>query len=207
VELERRRAHPDVVGRRRRDRAVDAEDGDREAVAGPRVTREHDAVGGVEPADDRPAARAQRERQLAVDPDLGVVVDDDLEDGGHARRVQRADPARDLDVDAVPVERHAPVAEARHRLLGGEHAPRRVVEVGRLGVGLDVVGAVGRAAGAEVVGDVGEGDLADRRIRVAPAAADQRRAIRGLQVDDRQRLAGQHLGGAREPHAATFTTK
>src|SRR5207248_1606252 len=52
VQLERRAAHPDVVGRRGGDRTVDAEDGEPEGLPGPRIAREHDAVGYVEAARD-----------------------------------------------------------------------------------------------------------------------------------------------------------
>ena len=60
--------------------------------------------GRVESGDDRPARVAERGRQLAVDPHLGVVVDDDLEDDGAARRVEVADPLGNGDRDPVPVE-------------------------------------------------------------------------------------------------------
>ena len=124
VEVERCRSHPDVVPRRGRDRPVDAEDGDRERLARPRIACQHDAVGRVE-APDRPTAGvADRDRQLAVHPDLCVVVDHDLEDHGRAGRVEVADPLGDRHVDLVPVEADAPVGEAQPRLAGAQAAQR-----------------------------------------------------------------------------------
>ena len=152
VEVERRGAHPDVVVRRGGDRAVDAEHGDLEAVARPRVAREHDAVGRVEAADDLAAGVAERDRQRAVDPHLGVVVDGDLEDDGGAGRVEVADALGDRDAGAVPVEAHAALREPALRVGGREGLPARVVVVQALRVRHDVVGAVGNIAGAERVG-------------------------------------------------------
>ena len=110
---------------------------------GLRVARQHDAVGRVEAADAPAAGVAERERQLAVDPDLGVVVDHDLEDDGRAGRVEVADPLGDRDVDPVPVEADAAVGEpqlrlARARALPAESsksAPRRAGRRRRCGSG------------------------------------------------------------------------
>ena len=119
VEVQRRGAHPDVVARRGRDRPVDAEDRDGEGLAGLGVTSEHYPVGCIEAADRTAARVADRDRQLAVHPDLGVVVDHDLEDDGRAGRVEVADPLGDRDVDFVPVEADAAVGEAQLRLRRG----------------------------------------------------------------------------------------
>src|SRR3954451_18090278 len=90
VEVERRGAHPDVVARRGRDRAVDAEHRDLKALTRPRVPRQDDAVGSIEDAHDVAAACAQHEWQPAVHPYLRVVVDYDLEHDGPAGRVELA---------------------------------------------------------------------------------------------------------------------
>ena len=74
--------------------SVDAEDGELELLPGPRVAGEHDAIGRVEPLDELAAGLPQHQRKLPVHPDLGVVVDDQLEDDGRAGDVEAADLAR-----------------------------------------------------------------------------------------------------------------
>ena len=75
VEVDRRRADPDEVRRRRGERAVDAEDRELDPLAGLHIPTDDDAVGRVPPA-DHPAARlAERFRESPIDPDLGAVQD------------------------------------------------------------------------------------------------------------------------------------
>ena len=60
--------------------------------------------GALKPLTSEPPVWPSDARQLAVHPDLGVVVDDDLEDDRGAGRLERADALRDRDADAIPVE-------------------------------------------------------------------------------------------------------
>ena len=105
IEVERRRAHPDEVGGRVGERPVDAEHRELDLLAragrrAPSTTR----FGRVA-ALDRQAARSGRaRRQLAVDPDLGVVVDHVSNTTVDAGRIEGADLLGHGDVDAVPVE-------------------------------------------------------------------------------------------------------
>ena len=59
------------------------------------VVGQQHAIGGVEAAGHLPARVAEPMRQLAVDPDLGVVVDHDLEHNARAGRIEVADPLGD----------------------------------------------------------------------------------------------------------------
>ena len=214
VDVERRRAHPDVVARRGGDRAVDAEDGDRERLSRSGVAGEDDAVRRVEAGNDRAARVAEGVRQLAVHPDLGIVVDHDLEHDRRARRVELADPLGEGDVDRVPVEADAAVREAKLRLARRQLTPVAVAD--------DVVGPVRDGAGAERIlrrAELDELDLLDPGIGIAPAAADEGDSLVGLQVDDRVGAARQELARPGQPgggderidgghgYASTLTTK
>ena len=159
-------------------------------------------LGALKPATTWPPDYSERERHLAVDPDLGVIVDDDLEHERRAGGVELADPLGNGDRDPVPVEAHAPVREPAHRVLGREPPPARVVEVACVRARSDVVGAVGDVAGPERVRGAGTGELdevglLDTRVGVAPLPADERAARGGLQVDDGVGPAGQQLGRSR----------
>ena len=58
-------------------------------LIGSRVPGQHDAVRGVESLHQGAPGLTEWPRQLPVDPDLRVVVDDDFEDDGRARGVER----------------------------------------------------------------------------------------------------------------------
>jgi hypothetical protein len=135
VEAERRRADPDVVGGRVRERAVDAEHGELELLPGLYAVREDHAIGGAVPLDHRAAALAERIVQIAVEPDLGVIVDHDLEHEGRAGRIERADALGDGDVDPIPVEGDSPGRAPPLERGRIEHLPARIVEVCGAGLG------------------------------------------------------------------------
>jgi len=107
---------------------------DLEAVAGPRVAGQKDAVGRVEAGHDLAAVQPERERHLAVDPDFRVVVDRDLEHDSRPGGIEGADTVGDRDVDAVPVEADAAGREPAHRVCRPEPLPPRLVEVDALRV-------------------------------------------------------------------------
>ena len=140
-------------------------------------------MGAVEAAGNVASDVAQRVRQLAVDPHLGVVVDHDLEHDAGAGRIEVADALGDRHAEAVPVEAHAALAETKLRLLGQQRPPGRVVVVGRLGVGLDVERPVWLDPGSErIIGmaDLDELDLADACVGVAPLPRHERDPRLGL---------------------------
>src|SRR5262249_13040785 len=83
---------------------IRGEDCQLERLPGPGVAREDDAVWRVEPANQRTAGLPEHTGELSVDPDLCVVVDDDLEDRGRPGRVESAHPFRDGHADAIPTE-------------------------------------------------------------------------------------------------------
>ena len=82
VEVKRCRLDPDEVLRAVRNRPVDAEDRKLNALAGLRVSREDYAIGGVESLDHRSARLPQHPGHLAVDPDLGIIIDHDFKSDG-----------------------------------------------------------------------------------------------------------------------------
>ena len=124
VELERGGAHPDVVARRGRDRPVDAEHGERNALARPRVAREHDAVGGVE-AGDHLAAGRRRARAAARRRPRPRRSRRRRPRTRRSRRWGRARRSRSGMVTAIRYQlKHTrPFGEPAHRVLGRELHP------------------------------------------------------------------------------------
>ena len=148
-----------------------------------------------------PPGLAERERQLAVHPDLGVVVDDDLEDDRRAGGVEIAGSLGDRHGDPVPVEAHAAVREPEHRLLGSERAPVGVVELEPFRVRDDGVRAIRDRARPEGVlrrAELDEVDLLDTAVRIPPLTAHEGGSLRCLQVDDRVRAPRKKLRGPGE---------
>src|SRR5262249_1149717 len=142
--------------------------------------RQHDAVRRVEAADDLSTSVSQRVGQLAVDPDLGVVVDHRLEDDRRASRVEVADLIRDGDFDPIPVEADTAVRQAQQRLLWGERAPAPVPD--------DVVRSVRDRSWSQWIvrsADGDEIDLLDTAVGVAPGASDKTDSLVGLEIHDR----------------------
>src|SRR5438046_1993955 len=83
-----------------RQRAVHRQDGDYVASAGRGLAANGDALLGVDADDDAGGAV-----DLAVDPDLAVVVDVRLEQDRRAGEVDAVDAGGQLDGDAVPGKR------------------------------------------------------------------------------------------------------
>ena len=82
---------------------VDAQDGNLDFLARLCVAREYDAVGCVPARDDRTALLAENIAELAVDPDLGVIIQNDLENDGRALNFKIGDPLGDGHVQAIPI--------------------------------------------------------------------------------------------------------
>ena len=133
-------------------------------------------LGTLKPAAIGPARVARLARQLAVDPDLAVVVDRGLEEDRLALRL-----GRDGHLDAVPAEADLAVASRIPERLGLDDLPVAVVEVRSLGLGLVAVGPVGRTILALAV------HLDDLDVVIPPLALRPRRPPPGAQVDLRGR--------------------
>lgn len=138
-------ADPDEVGRRIRDRAVDAKDRELNPLSRPDVAADDQAVGSVPPADDRSTDLPLQPWKLAVDPYLRVVVERRVELNRGAGRIVRADPLGNRDADAIPVEREPAVSAPACQVERIDDRPSRVVEVRGAGARRVVVGAQGRA--------------------------------------------------------------
>src|SRR5581483_11361637 len=67
-------SHPDVVRRRIRDWAVDAEDGELNLLAWLQIPAHHQSIRGVPTCNYRTAALSYVPGQFAIHPDLGVIV-------------------------------------------------------------------------------------------------------------------------------------
>ena len=192
VEIERRRADPDEVLRRVGYGPVDAEDGELDLLPGSRLAGEHDAVGCVESLDQLATGLTQHQRKLPVHPDLGIVVDDQLEDDGRTGDVEPSEGPGQGDLRAVPVEGESPVRPPGLEGPRLDRLPGGIVEVHRLRVGTDVVGAIRRARRPEIGSGGMVVDLDHLDIAVAPLRLDQRRTLRRAEIhhggrkDDRQ---------------------
>src|SRR6266481_5175881 len=82
VEIEGCRLDPDEVLRAVRNWPIDPEDGELHALAGLSVPGDDHAIGSVESFNHGPARLSQHPRHLAVNPDLGIVVDHNLKSDG-----------------------------------------------------------------------------------------------------------------------------
>ena len=208
MEFELRIAHVDVVRRWIGDRTVDAEDGKLDLLAGLDVAPNDQPVLGVPTFDDRATALSRGPRQLAVHPDLGIVVERRRKNYCRAGRSEIADSLWNRDLDAVPVESEFPRGTAFIQSRGIYDFPFRVVEIGSARMRRKVIGLVGGAGGLAVGSSGFEIDLDDLRVAVAPFASNKLRACFGGKVDgclglalgERfvERCARDKVGGQRE---------
>src|SRR5262245_60949105 len=79
IKLNLRLPEPDRVRRRHRNRSVDAEDRNLELLAGADLGAEHDAIGHVVALHGGRAWIAAAPWDLAVDPDLRIVIDQHIQ--------------------------------------------------------------------------------------------------------------------------------
>src|SRR5207247_5648307 len=129
--------------------------------------------GAFQPLMSWAARLTQDERQLAVGPDLGVVVHDDLEDRRGPSGIELPDSLGDRDLQAVPGEAQPAAGAAcleRRRL---DPLPLRVVEIGGAGVRADVVGSIWGAARLQIGPGGAKADRHDLGVAVAPLALDE----------------------------------
>jgi hypothetical protein len=122
-------------------------------------------------------------RQLAVDPDLRVVVERGLEFDGRAGGIVRADPIGDRDRDAIPVEREAAGAATLHQRRRIDRRPGGIVEIRDASFRRVVVRADGCAGWLPIGAGADEIDLDDLRVAVAPGAAHEREAVGCREID------------------------
>jgi hypothetical protein len=155
-------------------------------LAGRGIPGQYHAIGRVEPFHQLAAGLAEDDRQLAVHPDLGVVVDHQLEDHRRAGDVEVGHSRRQRDGRAIPVEGQTAVGPAVLQLAGAKHRPAGVVEVGGTGVGRDVLGSVGRPRGTEIRAGLAMGDLDHGSVIVAPGCAHEPGAFVGPQIHQRR---------------------
>ena len=208
MEFELRIAHIDVVRRRIRDRTVDPEDGKLDLLAGLDVTPNDQPVLSVPTFDDRATALSRGPRQLAVHPDLGIVVERRRKNYCRAGRSEIADSLWNRDLDAVPVESEFPRGTAFIQSRGIYDFPFRVVEIGSARMRRKVIGLVGGAGGLAVGSSGFEIDLDDFSVAVAPLAFDELDVFFGAQVNRHfrfalaerfvERCARDKVGGQRE---------
>ena len=161
-------------------------------------------LGALKPLIELAARLPQHQREPPIHPDLGVVVDHQLEHHGRAGHGKPTDIFRKRDRRAIPVEREAAVgapAFQRGRLDG---LPRRVVVVRGFGVRADVVGANGGAGRLQVGSGGVVIDFRHPHVAVAPGGPRQRGAFLRPEVHDRRRqhrrYVGRYLGGAEGGH-------
>ena len=208
MEFELRIAHIDVVRRRIRDRTVDPEDGKLDLLAGFDVTPDDQPVLGVPTFDDRATALSRGPRQLAVHPDLGIVVERRRKNYCRAGRSEIADSLWNRDLDAVPVESEFPRGTAFIQRRGIYDFPFGVVELDAACVRCEVVGFIWRSGRLTISSRGFEIDLDDLRVTIAPFASNKLRACFGGKVDGClgfalggrfvERCARDKVGGQRE---------
>ena len=192
MEFELRIAHIDVVRRRIRDRTVDPEDGKLDLLAGLDVTPNDQPVLSVPTFDDRATALSRGPRQLAVHPDLGIVVERRRKNYCRAGRSEIADSLWNRDLDAVPVESEFPRGTAFIQRRGIYDFPFGVVELDAACVRCEVVGFIWRSGRLTISSRGFESDLDDLRVTIAPFASNKLRACFGGKVDG---CLGFALGG------------
>jgi hypothetical protein len=149
-----------------------------------RVAGEDDAARSVEAPHHAGPALAEDGGELPVDPDLGVVVHDDLQDQGAPGRGDRADALGHGEGQAVPGEAHLPVAATGLERRRVHPLPAAVVEVGGARARLEVLGAHRSSGGPEIRTGraVGAGD--DVCLVEAPGGLQQIGAGPGAEIDD-----------------------
>ena len=192
IETQGRRANPDVVLRGSRYGSVDPEYGDLKTLPRPDITGGDETIGRVKPPDDVSAGLSHYPGQLPIDPDLGVVINDHLEDGGGPGGIKAAHHLGYRDVNAIPVEADFTGAATTIQVGSGDSFPIGVVKVLKLGMGNNVVGLIRRAGWVQVFTHAVKRDVDDLGIMVAPLAADQVNTGVRVQVHDGVRQVWQN---------------
>ena len=158
-------------------------------LTGLRVARQHDAIRRVEALDERAARLPERAGQLAVHPDLGVVVHDDLEHHRRAARRQPADRFGDRQVEAIPREADLAAGAALFQARRVDCRPPRIVELDGAGLEHLIVGPHRPAGRLQVGPGALRVHFRQSRVSVSPLPAHQRRTFARPEVDGRIRTA------------------
>ena len=157
---------------------------------------EHHAVRRVEALHQLAAGLSQYGRQFARRPRLRRSRRRPSRTRPSSRWDRAGRPARDGDVDPIPVEAELPVAppacDATRRARRAR--PSRRNRRRRRGAA-DVVGAIGRTRGTEIGARGPMLHLDEVGIAVAPLAPNQCRAFRCAEIDHRRRPAVRRIAG------------
>src|SRR5215471_6612790 len=139
-ELHPRLTKPHGIGWSYRNRPIDAKDGNLERVARSDCVAQDQALGHVKTLDRRRAGPARSPWQVAIHPDLGIIVNAQRQHDLGTRWIKGTNPRRDRQQRAKPQEGYLAAAALRLQLGWEDDGPRRVVETRFTRVRIDVVG-------------------------------------------------------------------
>jgi hypothetical protein len=193
VKVELGFADPDEICRRIRYRTVDAKDRELDLLPGFDVTADDEPIGRVPSGDDRTALLAEITSDLAVDPNLSVIVERRFENNRRSRRVKIADLLRNGYRDAVPIKRETAVAATLCKIGGSDLFPVAVVKIDRTRVRSVIICLYRRTTRLTVRTRRVELCLDDLCVAVSPLAADQLRSFVRRKIDRCVRFTVRHV--------------
>ena len=130
------------------------------------------AVRRVPASDDRSAALPERARQLAVHPDLGIIIERGFEDGRHARVSKSPTRAGMVMLMRYQLNQSRRCRGAR-RACPADHFPFRIVKLRAARVRLVIVGLDWRSSRLAFRAGGFEIDLDNFRVAITPLAFHQ----------------------------------
>src|SRR5581483_10622331 len=183
----------DEVRGRLRDRPVDAEDCQLDLLTGLYIAPDNQAILGVPALHHGAAALPGWMWQLAVDPDLGVVVDLSFEYERGASGRETAHTLGHREANAVPVEAQMTVATRLCQGGGIDCLPSAVIEIARAGPRREVIRLILRAGWLTIAAGVVKRNRDDARVAVAPLRTHQRDPFARAEIDRRLRCIGERI--------------
>src|ERR1041385_2626692 len=139
---------------------------------------------GVPSGNYRPAGLAQRARQLAVNPNLSIVVQRSLKYGCGTGRIEITDAIGNRQLDAIPVEAEPAIATPLIQSCRANDFPLGIVEIGGTGV-RGIVVCFNRCARRLLVWSrPAEISFDDLRIAVTPVTFYRFHTVRRAKIDD-----------------------
>ena len=157
---------------------------------------QHHAIGRVEPLDDLAAGLAEHQRQLAVHPDLGVVVEDQLEHHGRPADVEVADSSRgSVTLVRYQLKARRPLDRRCSSAAGAIVSQPESSKSAACACGVMSLVRLGAPVGAEIGTRVVVLDLDDADVAVAPLRLDQPGAVVGAEIHDRRGEHRRHVRG------------